>query len=181
MTHYTECLLTGLSHGKALWPGPSTPRTVSGHMKAQVALLTPGVGKLSYRIHRRGAATNWDMSHLFKGASKTLVSIAAGGSTESLQSQMEGELLSGGFTHLIRNCRHATHHWQLPNRLGTACLSWFQMQEKPSACPGGTATRVGGRALNSICSGAKTALLPIQSSLQTEGFWPSALLTSEAR
>lgn len=69
-------------------------------MKAQVALLTPGVGKLSYRIHRRGAATNWDMSHLFKGASKTLVSIAAGGSTESLQSQMEGELLSGGFTHL---------------------------------------------------------------------------------
>lgn len=76
------------------WEGtasiPSPLRTVCGHAETQVALLTPGVGKLSCRIHWRGAATNRAMPYLLACAGETKVSTAEGGSEGRLQPQREG-------------------------------------------------------------------------------------------
>lgn len=101
------------------WEGtasiPSPLRTVCGHTETRVALLTPGVGKLSCRIHWRGAATNRAMPYVLACAGETKVSTAEGGSEGRLQPQSEGR---SGFTHLHQTLQKC--HWPqaMAKRLG---------------------------------------------------------------
>lgn len=147
------------------WEGtasiPSPLRTVCGHTETRVALLTPGVGKLSCRIHWRGAATNRAMPYVLACAEKPRCLLQRDVVREGCSHRVRAEVGSLTYT---RHCRNAIGHRQWPKGLEEACPSWFQVREKPSACPGGTA-------MNSICPGAKAAPLPTQGSLQTEHFW----------
>lgn len=81
-----------------------------------------------------------ERSSLFEGVGKTLVSTAAGGSTGSLQPQREGK--RGACITWVHS--PAPGNADVPLAMGNsqmgweqACPSWSQVQEKPSACPGG--------------------------------------------
>lgn len=94
-----------------------------------MALLAPGVGKLSYRMHRRGAAANWAMAHLFKGASKTLVFVV-GGSMGSLQPQREGR--SGAGLRLVHSPAPGTA--DVPLATDNGQTGWVQLVHPGPRC-----------------------------------------------